>query len=84
MSKSREQRIDDALTQLVRLSIPGLNAESEDRAHELYEDACNKARGFLETDVNETPTVHDVDQVADQIKRKRGLTVSFCYHVIKH
>lgn len=72
MSKSREQRVDDALTQLIRLNFPGSSAESEDKAHELYGNACRRARGLLDGAIEESPNGEDTDHVAELIRRKRA------------
>lgn len=71
MSKTREQRVDDALAQLVDLSLPGLDQEPNNaKADELFQRACNRARDVLEVE-DVTPTVQDVDHVANLIRRKR-------------
>ncbi len=48
MSKTREQRVDDALTQLVDRTLPSPQAEDDVAADERYYQALERARDVID------------------------------------
>jgi len=69
MSKPREQRVDDALVQLVDLSLPTLGREPDQKADELFQRCCNRARGLIAAG-DASSNAQDEDEVANLIRRK--------------
>ena len=70
MSKTREQRVDDALSQLIERLTPYLEDEDEASADEKFQTNLEHARNSLDT--NAAPAVaQDVGHVSELIKRKR-------------
>lgn len=67
--RSREQRVNDALTELVDLALPAPNNENDPESDQQFFDLVNAARDIIDNDET-TPIASDVNHVSDLIKRK--------------
>jgi len=68
-NRTREQRINDALTELVDLALPAPTNDNDAESDQQFFDLVNAARDII--DNNEiTPVASDVNHVSDLIKRK--------------
>jgi len=78
MSRTPQQRIDDALSQLVERILPPVEGEDETAADERYFKALDLTKDSIDN-FNAPPVVHDEAHVAELIRSTRLYFVLYSF-----